>query len=40
MSVTKNAPRDLARRFAEKRSVHTNGWRRETFSLERLEARA
>ncbi|MDP3568949.1 hypothetical protein [Sediminibacterium sp.] len=40
MSVTKNAPRDLARRFAEKRGGHTNGWRRETFSLERLEARA
>jgi len=40
MSVTKNAPRDLARRFAEKRSGHANGWRRETFSLERLAARA
>ncbi|HEY8124249.1 MAG TPA: hypothetical protein VIF88_02355 [Methylocystis sp.] len=40
MSVSKGAPRDIAKRVADKRSVRTNGWRRETFSLERLEARA
>jgi hypothetical protein len=40
MSVSKGAPRDLARRFAGKRSPATNGWRRETFTLERGDARA
>jgi len=40
MSVSKSAPRDLVRRFAEKRSARTNGWRRETFTLKRGEARA
>ena len=41
MSVSKSAPKDLARRFAEKRSARAaNGWRRETFTLERREARA
>ncbi len=38
MSAPKNAPRDLARRLATKREGR--GWRRETFTLERLEARA
>ena len=40
MSVSKGAPRDLARRFADKRSAHASGWRRETFTLERSDARA
>ena len=40
MSVSKSAPRDVARRFAEKRNARTNGWRRETFTLERSDARA
>ncbi len=40
MSVSKSAPKDIAKRVAEKRSARANGWRRETFTLERLEARA
>jgi hypothetical protein len=40
MSVSKSAPRDLARRFASKRETRGGGWRRETFTLERGEARA
>lgn len=40
MSVTKRAPRDIARRVAEKRGGRGDGWRRETFTLARLEARA
>ncbi len=40
MSVTKSAPRELAKRFAAKRGGRGDGWRRETFTLERLEARA
>lgn len=41
MSVTKNAPRDIARRFAEKRAAgRADSWRRESFTLARSEARA
>ncbi len=40
MSVSKSAPKDIAKRVAEKRNARANGWRRETFTLERLEARA
>ena len=40
MSASKSAPRDLARRFATKREGRGRGWRRETFTLERGEARA
>jgi hypothetical protein len=40
MSVTKSAPRDLVKRFAAKREGRGLGWRRETFTLERPEARA
>ncbi|MGD9543102.1 MAG: hypothetical protein AB7F41_07700 [Methylocystis sp.] len=41
MSVSKRAPKDFARRFADKRSARAaSGWRRETFTLERGAARA
>ena len=40
MPVSKNTPKDIAKRAAEKRSARTIGWRRETFTLERGEARA
>jgi len=40
MSAPKSAPRDLARRFALKREGRSGGWRRETFTLERGDARA
>lgn len=40
MSVSRSAPRDLAKRFAAKREERGVGWRRETFTLERLAARA
>jgi hypothetical protein len=40
MSAPNSAPRDLARRFASKREDRGGGWRRETFTLERGEARA
>ncbi len=40
MSAPRNAPRDLAKRFATKRETRGGGWRRETFALERGEARA
>lgn len=40
MSASKSAPRDLAKRFATKRETRGRGWRRETFTLERGEARA
>ncbi len=40
MSAPKSAPRDLARRFALKREGRGGGWRRESFTLERGEARA
>ncbi|MGJ0395580.1 MAG: hypothetical protein ACR65U_05055 [Methylocystis sp.] len=40
MSAPKSAPRDLARRFALKRESRGGGWRRESFTLERGEARA
>ncbi|MBM3561790.1 MAG: hypothetical protein FJX48_01275 [Alphaproteobacteria bacterium] len=38
MSAPKSSPRDLAQRFAANREGR--GWRRETFTLERGEARA
>jgi hypothetical protein len=38
MSASRSAPRDLAKRLATKREGR--GWRRETFTLERGEARA
>ncbi|MGD9540112.1 hypothetical protein [Methylocystis sp.] len=41
MSAPRSAPRDLARRFATKRETRGGGgWRRESFTLERGEARA
>lgn len=40
MSVTTRAPGDIAKRLAEKRGKRDDGWRRETFTLARLEARA
>lgn len=40
MSVAKGAPRDIARRLAEKRAGRADSWRRETFTLARPEARA
>jgi hypothetical protein len=44
MSVGTREPRDVARRLAERaranRSARSDGWRRETFTLERVEARA
>lgn len=33
-------PRDIARRLSGKRSAPGDGWRRETFTLPRLDARA
>jgi hypothetical protein len=39
MSVTR-APRDIARRLSEKSRGPSGGWRRETFILPRLDARA
>lgn len=33
-------PQDIARRVAAKRSGGGDGWRRETFTLPRLDARA
>lgn len=39
MSVTR-APRDIARRLSEKGRARSDGWRRETFTLPRLDARA
>jgi hypothetical protein len=38
MSVTR-APRDIARKLAEKSRAQCDGWRRETFTLPRLDAR-
>jgi hypothetical protein len=38
MSASRSAPRDLAKRLATKREGR--GWRRESFTLERGEARA
>ncbi|ATQ70064.1 MULTISPECIES: hypothetical protein [Methylosinus] len=45
MSVETRQPRDVARRLAERArairsSARSDGWRRETFTLERGEARA
>ncbi len=39
MSVTR-APRDIARRLSGKGAAKSDGWRRETFTLPRLDARA
>lgn len=43
MSVMTRQPRDVARRLAERaranRSLRSDGWRRESFTLERGEAR-
>ncbi|KAF2992110.1 hypothetical protein OGR47_09650 [Methylocystis sp. MJC1] len=39
MSVTR-APRDIARRLSEKGRAGSDGWRRETFTLPRHDARA
>lgn len=33
-------PRDIARRLSGKRGATGDGWRRETFTLPRLDARA
>jgi hypothetical protein len=33
-------PQDIARRFAQKNKGMSDGWRRETFTLPRLDARA
>lgn len=44
MSVSNSAPRDIAKRLSEKRraqgGARGDGWRRETFTLARPEARA
>jgi hypothetical protein len=44
MSVETRQPRDVARRLAERaranRSARSDVWRRETFTLDRVEARA
>ena len=40
MSVVKGTPRDIARRLVERRAGRVDSWRRETFTLARLEARA
>ena len=44
MSASRGAPRDLAkdlsRRLAAKRGAQADMWRRETFALPRLDARA
>lgn len=44
MSVVTRQPRDVAHRLAERahanRSARSDVWRRETFTLERVEARA
>ncbi|WP_159731143.1 hypothetical protein [Methylosinus sp. Ce-a6] len=44
MGVETRQPRDVARRLAERarivKSARSDGWRRETFTLERGEARA
>ncbi len=42
MSVQNRFPRDIARRLSEKPRARARGdsWRRETFTLERVEARA
>ena len=44
MSVPNGFPRDIARRLGERRQAQGrargDGWRRETFTLERLDARA
>jgi hypothetical protein len=39
MSVSR-APRDIARRLAEKSHAKSDSWRRETFTLPRIDARA
>jgi hypothetical protein len=39
MSLSK-APRDIARRLGEKGRARADGWRRETFTLPRPDARA
>ncbi len=39
MSVSR-APRDIARRLGEKSRSRSDGWRRETFTLPRPDARA
>ncbi len=39
MSLSR-APRDIARRLSEKSRSKTDGWRRETFTLPRSDARA
>ncbi len=39
MNVSR-APRDIARRRSEKSRAKTDGWRRETFTLPRSDARA
>lgn len=39
MSVTR-APRDIARRLSEQGRAKSDGWRRETFTLPRIDARA
>jgi hypothetical protein len=44
MGVETRQPRDVARRLADRarivKSARSDGWRRETFTLERGEARA
>ena len=44
MGVETRQPRDVARRLAERarivKSARSDGWRRETFTLERGDARA
>jgi hypothetical protein len=42
MSVENRFPRDIARRLSEKPHAHVRGdsWRRDTFTLERVAARA
>jgi hypothetical protein len=39
MSISK-APRDIARKLAGRGRAEDGGWRRETFTLPRLDARA
>lgn len=39
MSLSR-APRDIARRLSEKSRAKSDGWRRETFTLPRPDARA
>ena len=40
MSVQHGSPRDLARRLSQRARGRGDSWRRETFTLQRPEARA